>query len=106
MSPASEILDMETLKVAVSTELYLPYNGILAYQFDLPDDIEHALVAGDVSDRLHAAGGFAVLRPSIAGLSMPRAEHGFGILPTALTASCRAYVSKSCRLQRDMRPHR
>ncbi|WP_280171522.1 hypothetical protein [Agrobacterium pusense] len=46
---------METLKVAVSAELYLPCNGILAYQFDLPDDIDHALVAGDVSDRLHAA---------------------------------------------------
>jgi hypothetical protein len=55
MSPAYWNTDMETLKVAVSAELYLPCNGILAYQFDLPDDIDHALVAGDVSDRLHAA---------------------------------------------------
>ncbi|MBW9080651.1 hypothetical protein JNB84_22050 [Rhizobium pusense] len=46
---------METLKVAVSAESYLPYNGILAYQFDLPDDIEHALVSGEVSDHLHVA---------------------------------------------------
>lgn len=97
---------METLKGAVSTKLYLPYNGILAYQFDLPDDIEHALVAGDVSDRVHAAGGSAVLRPSIAGLSMPRTEHGFGILfPTALTVvlpCLRTHHRTSFRLQRNM----
>jgi hypothetical protein len=39
MSPAYWNTDMETLKVAVSAELYLPYNGILAYQFDLPDEL-------------------------------------------------------------------
>ncbi|MDP9773299.1 UNVERIFIED_ORG: hypothetical protein QE434_002108 [Rhizobium sp. SORGH_AS 755] len=65
---------MATLRAAIFAELYLPYSGMLAYQFYHPDDDELALVAGDVSNPLASCGDFAVPHPSIAGRSMPRAE--------------------------------
>ncbi|OAE48433.1 hypothetical protein A7J57_22425 [Agrobacterium tumefaciens] len=76
MLTAYQNADMETLKAAVFAGLYLPCNGTLAYQFDLPDDIELALVAGDVSNPRARRGDFVVPRPSMAGLTLPRAEHG------------------------------
>ncbi len=78
--------------------------GIPAYQFDLPDDIEHSLVTGDISDRLHAAGGFAVLLPSIAEVYQCREPSLFSAALTALLSCLRTHHRTSCRLQRDMRP--
>lgn len=40
---------MDTLKAAVFSDLHLAYNGTLPYPFDLPDDVELAIVPGDVS---------------------------------------------------------
>ncbi|ANL87080.1 metallophosphoesterase [Rhizobium phaseoli] len=40
---------MDTVKAAVFSDLHLSYNGQLHYPFDLPDDVEIAIVAGDVS---------------------------------------------------------
>ncbi|MBB2908417.1 hypothetical protein FHR76_004832 [Rhizobium sp. RAS22] len=77
---------MATLRAAIFAELYLPYNGTLAYQFCHPDDVELALVAGDVSDPFASCGDFAVPRPSIAGRSTPRAEDGFGGLSLRTSA--------------------
>ena len=55
MSTAYRNSDMAILRAAIFAELYLPYNGPLAYQFCHPDDVELALAAGDVSTRLQAA---------------------------------------------------
>lgn len=87
MSTAYRNGDMATLRAAIFAELYLSYSGMLPYQFYHPDDVELALVAGDVSNPLASCGDFAVPHPSIAGRSMPRAEDGFGrLFPRAMTA--------------------
>lgn len=40
---------METLKAAVFSDLHLKYNRELDFQFELPEDVDVVIVAGDVS---------------------------------------------------------